>query len=98
MYDSFSKEGDSIVISFKNVGGGLVSGSGDALHYFAIAGKDGKFKWAEAEIRGDKVVVHHPEIKNPVAVRYAWADNPDGANLYNEEGLPASPFRTDDWE
>ncbi len=97
LFESFSKEGDSIVISFKNVGGGLVSKNGKSLSHFAIAGEDGDFKWAQAKIRGDKVVVYHPEVSNPVAVRYAWADNPEGANLYNKEGLPASPFRTDNW-
>lgn len=97
LFETYSKEGDSIVIFFKNTGDGLVSRNGDTLRHFAIAGKDGKFKWAHAEIREDKVVVSHPEVKDPVAVRYAWADNPAGANLYNKEGLPASPFRTDDW-
>lgn len=98
LYHSFSKEKNSIVLSFKNTGGGLVSKNGKSLSHFAIAGKDRKFKWAEAEIKGDKVVVFHPEISDPVAVRYAWADNPKNANLYNVEGLPASPFRTDDWK
>ncbi|GHA36843.1 9-O-acetylesterase [Salinimicrobium marinum] len=98
LFKSFKKEGDSIVISFKNTGGGLVSKNGKSLSHFSIAGKDGKFRWANAEIRGDKIVVNHPEVKDPVAVRYAWADNPEGANLYNEEGLPASPFRTDEWD
>ncbi len=98
LFDSFSKEGDSIVISFKNTGEGLISRDSKTLQSFAIAGEDQEFRWAQAEIRGNKVVVHHPDIKNPVAVRYAWADNPKGANLYNKEGLPASPFRTDDWE
>ena len=51
-----------------------------------------------AIIEGDKVVVYSDEINSPVAVRYAWADNPDDANFYNKEGLPASPFRTDDWK
>lgn len=98
LFESFSREGNSIVISFKNVGGGLVAKNGNSLEHFSIAGKDGKFIWAKAEIRGDKVVVYHPEVPNPVAVRYGWADNPEGANLYNREGLPASPFRTDDWD
>ena len=97
LFESFSKEGDSIVISFKNVGGGLVSKNGKSLSHFAIAGEKGDFRWAQAKIRGNKVVVYHPEVSNPVAVRYAWADNPEGANLYNKEGLPASPFRTDNW-
>jgi sialate O-acetylesterase len=98
LFKSFKKEGGSIIVSFENVGEGLVSKNGKSLAYFSIAGKDGKFKWANAEIRGDKIVVSHPDIKDPVAVRYAWADNPEGANLYNKEGLPASPFRTDDWD
>jgi sialate O-acetylesterase len=54
-----------------------------------------KFVWAKAGISGEKVIVKGSKIKNPVAVRYAWADNPEGANLYNKEGLPAAPFRTD---
>jgi len=67
------------------------------LKYFAIAGADKKFVWAKAKIQGNKVIVRNDDIANPVAVRYAWADNPEGANLYNKEGLPASPFRTDEW-
>jgi sialate O-acetylesterase len=67
------------------------------LKGFAIAGKDRKFHWAEATIDDDEVVVSSAAVKNPVAVRYAWANNPNDANLYNKEGLPASPFRTDDW-
>jgi sialate O-acetylesterase len=53
--------------------------------------------WARAEIRGDAVVVWHPDVPEPAAVRYAWAANPEGANLHNKAGLPASPFRTDSW-
>ncbi|WP_324721705.1 sialate O-acetylesterase [Salinimicrobium sp. HB62] len=98
LYDSFVREKDSIIISFKNTGSGLVAKNGNSLEHFAIAGKDRKWRWAKAVIRGNKVVVYHPEVSNPVAVRYAWADNPDTANLYNREGLPASPFRTDDWD
>ena len=63
---------------------------------FAIAGEDKKFVWADAKIDGDTVVVCSEKVAEPVAVRYAWADNPD-CNLYNKAGLPASPFRTDDW-
>ena len=63
---------------------------------FAIAGADQKFVWAKATIVGNKIVVSSDQVPIPVAVRYAWADNPD-CNLYNKEGLPASPFRTDDW-
>ena len=64
---------------------------------FAIAGEDKKWVWAEAKIDGDTVVVSSPDVKNPVAVRYAYSMNPEGANLYNMEGIPASPFRTDAW-
>ena len=78
------------------MGGGLVAKGGEELKGFAIAGEDKKFVWAEAKIDGDKVIVSSDEIAEPVAVRYAWADNPV-CNLYNEEDLPASPFRTDDW-
>jgi len=67
-----------------------------ALVGFAIAGDDHKFVWAKAEIRGNTVVVSHPSIAHPVAVRYGWADCPV-VNLFNAEGLPATPFRTDDW-
>jgi len=66
------------------------------LEGFAIAGTDGKFVWAKAKIDGDAVVVSSDTVPNPVAVRYAWADNP-ACNLYNKEGLPASPFRTDNF-
>ncbi len=65
------------------------------LRHFAIAGEDGKFVWADAVIKGKTVVVSSPQVPNPVAVRYAWADNPDEGNLMNKDGLLASPFRTD---
>ncbi|MGA2867493.1 MAG: sialate O-acetylesterase [Verrucomicrobiota bacterium] len=67
------------------------------LKRFAVAGADKQWHWAEAVIDNDTVVVSSPEVKEPVAVRYAFQMNPDGANLYNREGLPASPFRTDTW-
>jgi sialate O-acetylesterase len=92
LYRSSAKVADSIIIEFDHVGSGLkIKGRGD-LNYFAIAGADRKFVWAEAKIDKNKVVVWSDEIKNPVCVRYGWADNPAGANLYNIEGLPASPF------
>jgi sialate O-acetylesterase len=92
VYKSSIKVADSIMIEFDHIGSGLVvKGSGD-LNYFAIAGVDRKFVWAEARIKNNHVVVWSNEIKNPLYVRYAWADNPEGANLYNIEGLPASPF------
>lgn len=98
IFKSFVKEGNKMVLTFTNTGSGMISK--DKYGYlkgFAIAGEDKKFVWAKAVIEGDKVVVWSESVANPVAVRYAWADNPDDANLYNKEGLPASPFRTDDW-
>lgn len=89
-------EGSKAVLSFDHVGGGLSAKGGESLKGFAIAGADRKFVWADAEIDGDKVVVSSDSVSEPVAVRYAWADNPV-CNLYNKEGLPASPFRTDIW-
>ena len=90
-------EGNRIILTFSHMGGGLsVNGGGD-LRQFAIAGADKQFVWAQATIEGNEVIVWSDTIEHPVAVRYAWADNPEGANLYNSEGLPASPFRTDDW-
>jgi sialate O-acetylesterase len=80
-----------VVLSFEHVGRGLTC-KGDRLRDFAVAGPDGRFVWAHAAIRGTQVVVHSDLVPNPTRVRYAWADNPDKANLYNQEGLPASPF------
>ena len=97
MYHSYEIDGDKIILSFDHTEGGLKSGDGKTLQGFSIAGRDHKFHWAKAEIQGDKIVVSSPEVSYPVAVRYAWADNPV-CNLYNGAGLPASPFRTDDWK
>ena len=66
------------------------------MKHFVIAGADKKFVWARAKVEGNTIVVWNEDVIHPVAVRYAWADNPEGANLYNREGLPASPFRTDE--
>lgn len=95
LYRSMTIEGNKIRIQFHHVGGGLVA-KGEKLTGFAICGADRKFVWADAVIDGDSVLVSSPEVPQPVAVRYAWADNPE-CNLYNKEGLPASPFRTDDF-
>ena len=92
VYKSSFKEADSIKIEFDHIGSGLLVKGGGDLYYFAIAGADRKFVWAEARIQNNQVVAWSNEIKNPLYVRYAWADNPEGANLYNLEGLPASPF------
>lgn len=97
LYQSMSVQGNKISVSFSDVGQGLIAKGGGDLRYFAIAGADRKFVWAQAIIDGDKVIVSSDHVPNPVAVRYAWADNPEGAHLCNKEGLPASPFRTDDW-
>ncbi len=95
VYKEMTVKGRKIVLSFDNTGSGLKVKGGGKLKQFAIAGADMKFVWAKARIRGDKVIVRGRKIRQPVAVRYAWADNPAGANLYNREGLPAAPFRTD---
>lgn len=87
-------EEDQIRVRFDSIGGGLVARNG-SLKHFAIAGPDRNFVWAEASIQGDCVLLSNPKVKHPAYVRYAWADNPDGANLYNSEDLPAAPFRTD---
>jgi sialate O-acetylesterase len=90
-------QGNKIILQFTNTGSGLMAKGNSELKYFAIAGADKKFVWANATIAGNKVVVWSDQVPQPVAVRYAWADNPEGANLYNKENLPASPFRTDSW-
>ncbi|HLX67348.1 MAG TPA: sialate O-acetylesterase, partial [Puia sp.] len=95
VYQSAESDGHKIVVSFTGIGSGLMVKGGGKLQQFAIAGADKKFVWADARIEGDHVIVSSPDVGIPRYVRYAWADNPDGANLYNKEGLPASPFRTD---
>jgi sialate O-acetylesterase len=92
LFKSLSREGDRIIIEFDHTGAGLIVKGGGDLNYFAVAGSDRKFIWAEARIDDNKVIVRSDEVHDPVYVRYAWADNPEGANLYNKEGLPASPF------
>lgn len=94
IYKSMQVKNDEILLSFDHVDGGLLA-KGAKLNEFYLAGADKVFLKAEAVISGKQIVVKHPQIKNPVAVRYAWADNPEGANLYNQAGLPASPFATD---
>lgn len=85
-----------VTIAFDNVAGGLVTrGYNGHVGGFAVAGADNRFVWAEARIEGDRVIVWSPNVTNPVTVRYAWSNNPSTASLYNREGLPAAPFRTD---
>lgn len=95
LFQSQQIEGNRIVLTFSNTGSGLITNDGEELSEFAIAGADKKFVWANARIEGDKVIVWNDAISEPLYVRYAWADNPVNPNLYNKEGLPASPFRTD---
>lgn len=96
LYESMRIEGSGIRVRFTHVGLGLEARNGGELRGFAVAGADRKFHWAEARIDGDTVVVSSRDVPSPVAVRYAWADSPV-CNLFNKDGLPASPFRTDDW-
>lgn len=95
IYDRMTVEGSKAVLSFKSLGGGLVAKDG-SLAGFTIAGEDHKFYNATAEIQGNQVVVSSDKVAKPVAVRYGWANCPV-VNLWNKEGLPASPFRTDDF-
>jgi len=96
LYKSMRTDGDKIVVEFDYADGGLAVRKGEQLKGFAIAGADKKFVWAEAKVVGNTVVVSSPDVELPVAVRYAWANNPE-CNLISKAGLPASPFRTDDW-
>ncbi|MSR55795.1 MAG: PKD domain-containing protein [Gemmataceae bacterium] len=107
LYRDMKIEGNKIRISFDHVGSGLMMGKkkgrmpteeepGAKLRTFAVAGDDFRWVWADAVIDGASVVVSSPAVTNPVAARYAFSSNPKGANLYNREGLPASPFRTDE--
>jgi len=96
IYKSMKVEGNKVYLTFTHVDGGLVAKGGE-LKTFVIAGADQKFVPAHAVIRNGTVMVESSDVKEPVAVRYAWSDVTTGCNLYNVAGLPASPFRTDDW-
>lgn len=108
LYKEQKIEGNKIRISFDYAKGGLMAGtknkldpvkevSANQIDWFAIAGKDKKWYWAKAKIEGETVVVSSDKVSAPVAVRYAFTPNPEGAKLYNKAGIPASPFRTDNW-
>jgi len=86
-----------VTLKFSHIGKGLAFKNGEALQGFMIAGEDRKFVWAEAQIEGDSVVVSSKDVPHPTAVRYAWAGAFPWANLFNQDGLPAQPFRTDNW-
>jgi sialate O-acetylesterase len=94
-YDSMEVKGNRVIVRFRHTGGGLVA-KGDRVTGFTVAGPDRQWVNAEAKIDGRKVIVWSPQVSHPVAVRYGWADYPV-VNLHNTEGLPASPFRTDDF-
>jgi sialate O-acetylesterase len=97
-YRSYRLLGDTAVVDFANADGGLFVNSSDGrVGAFALAGADRTFVWANARIVGRQVYVWSDRVKTPAAVRYAWANNPERANLYNGEKLPAAPFRTDRW-
>src|SRR5574344_66944 len=94
-YSHMKVDGSSVILYFDSPDG--LRARGGKLQHFAIAGADRKFVWADAVIKGNTVVVSSPQVPAPIAVRYAWADNPDNANLTGRSGLLASPFRTDEW-
>lgn len=96
LFKASQVKGNEMVLSFTHADGGLRSSDGKPLTGFAVAGEDQKFHWADAKIQGNEVVISSERVAKPVAVRYAWANNPV-CNLANEAGLPASPFRTDSW-
>ncbi|MCW8849692.1 MAG: sialate O-acetylesterase, partial [Melioribacteraceae bacterium] len=93
-YESMQIEENKIVLNFTNVGSGLISEGDEELNCFEICGTDNVFLTAKAKIQNNKIIVWSDDVTAPVAVRYAWDNNPEEANLYNIEGLPASPFRT----
>ncbi len=106
MFKRLTVKGNQAVLEFENVGGGLITREvnadghqvpADVLKGFSVCGEDKRFHWADAVIQGDQVLVSSPKVAAPVAVRYAWADFPL-CNLYNREGFPAVPFRTDQFE
>lgn len=92
----FHVEGNQLILEFEHTYGGLAVHGTQPLH-FAIAGEDRKYYWAVARLEGERIILTAPEVPHPVAARYAWADSPVTANLYNGAGLPAEPFRTDSW-
>lgn len=97
-FRSMEKRGDRLVLTFGLCGAQWkVADKYGYIRGFAVAGADRRFFWAKAELEGDRIVVWSDRVKDPVAVRYAWGNNPD-ANLFNDAGLPAVPFRTDGWK
>jgi len=95
-YDGVRFKNGNAILSFENLDGGLEAHGGE-LTGFSIAGDDQRFTWAKASMQGEKIIVSSPAVPKPAAVRYGWADFPV-VNLFNKQGLPATPFRTDDWD
>ncbi len=99
LFQSSKIQDNAIRVTFDHSGSGLKSRDGAALKRFEVAGKDRIWHWADAKIDGkDSVLVSSPDVEQPVAVRYAWASNPEGANLVNSEGLPTSIFQFASWD
>ena len=97
-YAYMTVTGNEVAIKFNHAASGLiVKDRYEYLRGFAVAGADKKFYWAKASIKNNEILLSNDKVANPVAVRYNWGNSPDG-NLYNKEGLPAIPFRTDDWK
>jgi len=99
-FNGMNVKGNEVTVKFDNTGSGLkVRNKYGYVNGFSLAGADGKFFWAEGTLQNNNtIVLHSKEVSAPVAVRYGWADNPDDLNLYNSEGLPANPFRSDNWQ
>ena len=92
LFISAKKEGDKIIVSCSNTGGGLKTSGGRKPGHIAVAGKDGKFAWTEAKLDGDRIIVDVSNFEKPKRLRYAWAENPEGANIRGQNGLPLTPF------
>ena len=95
-YESFRTVGDKVIINFRNPENGLTTTDNLPIKGFAVAGVDSVFFKAQAQIQGDNITVWSDMVKKPVSVRYAWGEFPE-VNFVNKQGLPAYPFRTDDW-
>lgn len=95
IFKSAFVEDGKVELTFDHVGSGLISKDNQPLRWFSLAGADGQFHWARAEIKNNSIVLRNEKVKNPIKVRYAWADNPENVNFYNKEGLPASPFEAE---
>jgi sialate O-acetylesterase len=95
IYKDMKRKGNKAIVSFDHIGGGLVSKDNTPLKHFAVAGTNKIFYIADAIIKEHTIIVSSPDVKEPIAIRYAWKNNPANLNFYNKDGLPASPFRTD---